>query len=661
MTPDMTRHLNRLRSEINAARRAELAFTFVKELALAVSVLMVLDYLVHFDDVVLRRVLLLAALGYAVWKVVKVRRHPVYEPMSDMDLIRLYEKRYPQIQGRWIAAYQLRESPLSAHFVELSTASASELPVETFVRWGPLKNLGRHCGLWVCGLALAVLLIAPLQLAWARLYSDVPWPQVNALDLSGLPTMVPRGEPFSLTVRAAAGMSLASETVLILQRDGDGVQELTLSKNMRGELFTQVDGVEETVDLVFQGGDFTSAPIRLEVVDRPRAIQVAGRGLYPDYVGLPDVDFPVGKTGFSFLDGAHLELSIETNKTLKQAWLETEQGDLPLTIDGRRASATVPIHGNGDWIVRLTGEHGFDNRNPLHLLVEALADQPPQVVYASPRRDLNLLDRAFVEITGSVRDDYGVERIEMMLDRVDVEGNPHPQVITLDASADQTRAEAPFTYVMDFAELKAVPGEVYKFTVAGTDFLGQFGMGRQVAINIVHPETFNEELDNQMRAMRKILERMIAREKTIIEITSGIRASLPRIDTRDMALAMEKQNSMTGSAEELFDILEWVDQQLKFNRLDREDIVKILDELGAGLNAFLRGEQITAIEALEHLRATGEGADQTLKAERACLEALENLLNEMGGAQGFMEIIDQVEKIIGVQRDIGNQIDRIKE
>jgi hypothetical protein len=326
-----------------------------------------------------------------------------------------------------------------------------------------------------------------------------------------------------------------------------------------------------------------------------------------------------------------------------------------------RFSATGEILLEKDMEIRveLLDEDGIVNKNPVTISIEALQDQRPQVVYKRPRRDLNLGINAFFDFTGRASDDFGIERMELHRARVDVEGKHHFSSVTIDRIDEKDIGTKDFKRRIDFRKIKAQAGEVYKYELFAQDHLKQWGAGRQLAIHIVHEETLMEELENDLSAIRKILERMIAREEKNIEITSGIMVGLPKVNMGELNLVMDKQKSLTKLSDEIIDIMDRIVMSLKRNRIKRSDISDLLLKLNIPLQRFISTEQKALVSHLVHLKENGQDLG-IISDEKLCLKTFQSMLNIMGGSRGFREVIEDLENIIEHEKSIHQATKKMK-
>ncbi|MGE4159621.1 MAG: hypothetical protein AB7F75_11070, partial [Planctomycetota bacterium] len=413
----LSSRLSALRSDITIHAWRESLSMLSFRLLLLVACVAVADLLLRIDILWIRWIMVVAAMLAALAGFRKVRRHQVHGEISDIELARVYERRHPELSGRLVSAVEFagREGPIEARVVAEAESMASSLGEVRVVK-GPLTRLERKTLAWAVAWILALLLAPSYRVAVTRLVLDIPYPMTNELDLSTFPRQAIRSEPFRVSLRCLPGMVCASETVIEISPPGESIRSIPMLETREGELFAEIDGLQADVSVRIKGGDYKSPPFDLKVYDRPRVETLATRGVHPDYMGREDRVFPPHDRSFSFVKGGTLRFEAGANVPLKSATL-TEGGRMHEgMVEGATARFAVEVLFGGDWIVDLVEEHGISSRSGLTLRVEAVPDQSPQFGRITPGRDMSVTPRALVTIQGQAQDDFGLERVELVVE-----------------------------------------------------------------------------------------------------------------------------------------------------------------------------------------------------------------------------------------------------
>ncbi|MGE4160022.1 MAG: hypothetical protein AB7F75_13100, partial [Planctomycetota bacterium] len=324
------------------------------------------------------------------------------------------------------------------------------------------------------------------------------------------------------------------------------------------------------------------------------------------------------------------------------------------------ASFAVEVMFGGDWIVDLVEEHGISSRSGLTLRVEAVPYHSPQFGRITPGRDMSVTPRALVTIQGQAQDDFGLERVELVVECVRAEGPGPVRTVTLDVVNGRTVTQKPWSMVMDFEKEKAVPGDLYKFQPRASDHLGQWGGGRQLTLSVVSPETLQEELSAELRELEKTLTEMTSSEQRVVELSEGLAAASGAIPAAMLKEASETQQGLEPRIGTVRDKVTEIGERIEMNRLAAGEIGRVLGALDAGMT---RLAEIESPAALESLRRTRDGGDRKdpLSKSKTCLASLREMLKLLSGSKGLMEAVGQLEGLIRLQEGISQGAGKLKE
>jgi len=655
-------HLKRLNGEISRARLMELGFNFLLYVVIGVFVVAFLDFAIHIDVYIVRLILLTTAVFFACRRMFHVRRHPIYKKLSEMELARVFERRYPELEDSWVSSIEFegRESePMVQHFLSEAVKSSKSVTNESLIVLGPLKKL-RSLSLLATVLVVLVFVFVPDgKIAAQRLVlNNVNWPTLNELDLSTVPKLVPKGEAFRLSVRTIPGCEVPpTAEVLVNSKDGKHYR-YDMSKTHGGEIFSRIEGLQEDCTLRINGGDFSSPLLNIRVVERPRVVELKVTGHYPDYIDLKPLEFPLEDRIYSTIQGSLIKLELKANKAIVKAQLEMDGNDkvLDMNFSKNKASAEVLLKENGIWRITLEGEDGFKMKMPLGLQFEALKDQIPQVRVSSPKRDVDMGVVGLFAIEGIAEDDFGLDKIEIHTERMTLDGTMFTKVITM-FDKIKTSKET-WSYMVDLSKDKAIVGEVFKYQVIAIDDKGQRGLGKQVVVNVVDIKQLYERIDIELNKIKNLLVTMKDREELVMVYSQGIKTSLDlggKYNIEDMSAALEKQNTQSHTSEKIIEIGDLIMKIITGNKI-KSPLVGSLKEVAKSLREFKEKLSVDAVEALQTVRRTNKDIDKALEAEELCLKAIENLISQLEFGQSIVEIIENLQQIIEIETQVKEQV-----
>ncbi|MBA3700284.1 MAG: hypothetical protein H0W78_15675 [Planctomycetes bacterium] len=371
---------------------------------------------------------MLVTLGWVVWR--SLIRVLLHTPDDDAVALKV-ERGHPELRGRLISTIQLRRSGTVSGSKELIAA----LEEDTVAFVGPKHftdiidlALLKKVALWATG----VILLAGALGAWRSDFAAAILARL-ALTETSYPTSAKivkvtegittaRGEPFTITIELDPTGTLpekASATIRDLSPDGNGRStELALTRQ-------SVDSnvYVGTIDQVLSDLEFRPAAHdalwpryeRIIAVDRPAIKALALAYRFPDYLNKKPESSAVGDIRAP--EGSQVTITARFNRLVTSAKLVTRNDqqeqppiDLKLIDSGSGATIDLPILADGSWKLLLRTEDGFDNKNPIDYVIDAVADRAPTAKISFPAQDKTVTRFARWPVRFSTRDDHGVAK-----------------------------------------------------------------------------------------------------------------------------------------------------------------------------------------------------------------------------------------------------------
>jgi len=487
------------------------------------------DYLIRFEDRGLRVLvwaLSLGAVAAAVWWFVA---RALRARLTDLDLARRLERRFPQLRDRLASTLQFlsepEDSPLAGS-ADLRRAVVNQVAAEV----EPLRGTDvlETKPVWIAASVAAVLVAVVAILALVRPelasiaamrqinpWSDTAWPQQHHLVLRA-PQRVARGADLTVEIADRDGGPLPEQVLMHLEFDGQGAQVVEVRPQNEVHPF-QLPAINESVTLWVEGGDDRSMrrePVRIEVVDTPELAQLQVKLHPPEYTAWPAA---TADRHFRALEGTRIEFHGRATLPLEAVYFEYLDESLPGTVaaDGQSFSFALPagaplaelaagggaapgflagqphVSGNGSYRFRLVGKHGFAGQRGESYDITSLPDKPPQVVLEEPQADglhtLYVAPDAVLPIVARVTEDRtAVTRVWLRYRRSDrSEQGTFEQLLYQRTEGPPQRPEGlaspelgevlPITAEWSLAPLNLPPRTQLEVTLAATDFAGREG------------------------------------------------------------------------------------------------------------------------------------------------------------------------------------------
>ena len=416
----------------NVAIGQGLARTALAVLALIVGFFLV-DWLIlarstpGSGDTLARGILLtamLAALGYVVWRcLISVLLH-----VPDDDEVALkVERGHPELRGRLISTIQLRRdgraigsSDLIAALEADTVAFAGSMRFTDIIDLSMLKKVALiAAGFILLAVALGAWRSDFTRAIFARLtLAEVAYPTAARIISVSPGQLVARGEPFVVSIELDPTGDLPERASATLT-DADGhTSEIILAReNPTGVVYIgTIDHVLSNMTFRPAAGDaLWNRHESITVVDRPAIKNLSLAYRFPEYLRRQNETSAVGDIRAP--EGSHVTLAARFNRPVIAAQLirrinKIDQPPLDLMLGDNGASGIIdlPVEVSGSYRLLLRCDDGFDNRNPIDYVIDAVKDRSPTVKISFPARDKTVTRFARWPVKFNARDDHGVAK-----------------------------------------------------------------------------------------------------------------------------------------------------------------------------------------------------------------------------------------------------------
>jgi len=480
-----------LRGKLAAVRSKQLFValgTGVSWLVLAVAVLLAGGMLIDWKYDLTRDVRMLFLMVDVVVLVTIFLRH-IYTPLSnqlDDDEVALeVEKATPEFRSRLIAATQFgvgeKTEDTAAVFVRALVKQTEEMArPKNFNNIVPVDGFARAFALTLMVAGLGVLAYNKYQpdsgalLSRAFLAQDVDVPRFTHIDKITVKPgdVIARGDDLTIEVTLKETSRVKPSTAVIAVAYASAARATPHTcTNAAGIYSLALENVRESFKVIVTANDARKTR-EVEVVPRPAVREIVFEQEFPTYTGLNPQSRRRGD--LTLLVGSKLKIEVTANKPVASGYVniitEGEAKTVPMTVDGKESSrmaATLPL---GDmniigFNVKLEDKHGFKSRNEAMYRITMLPDKPPVVRVLEPvRKETKVTQRARIPIMVSVKDDYGVKELELLVQH----GNSPPMPFPLQTEKATGRLQrVPFDWKI--VDLKFPIGTEVKFWARAVD------------------------------------------------------------------------------------------------------------------------------------------------------------------------------------------------
>jgi hypothetical protein len=464
------------------------------------------DWLVHFDDPVVRLIFGLGVLAATVWVVRRRLIAPLQVSLTDTDLALRIEDRYPGFQDSLASSVQFLDanadprigSPaLQQAVVEKALERLDGLDCDDVVDTREVRRIAAIAA----GICATALLVAGLNrslttIALQRIalpFSAPDWPRKTNLRLlsadlvplaidAGHPLQIARGDTFRVLAENATGR-LPSRVALEYRLADRKVLSETMrprtADDPRGERHEIAEGqlvaVRGDVEFRAVGGDDRQMSwFRLTVVPPPVVEKLQVTLHPPAYSRRPAERQPAGIGHVQGLLGTRVEISAEASKPIEKASLrikDQERRKVALSDGGRQLQASFMIGEPGvhSWWLELKDPLGFEDSEPPRYEVRGIQDFEPEIYIEQPAADMQVTAEALVPIRTTARDDLGLREVRLVYKVETTEGSQEQVLPLFQAEGDTGPLSQTAEHLWKLADLNLKGNAKIVFRTEATD------------------------------------------------------------------------------------------------------------------------------------------------------------------------------------------------
>ena len=542
-----------LRGKLAAVRSKQLGValgTGVSWLVLVAAVLLAAGMLIDWKYDLTRAVRLLF-LMVDVLVLVTIFLRYIYTPfatqMNDDEVALEVEKAAPEFRSRLIAATQFGEDgkadDTAGVFVRALVKQTEEMAQpKNFNEIVSAEGFTRAFILALLVAGLGMLAFSKYQpdsgalLKRAFLAQNVDVPRFTHIEsITVTPgNVIARGD--NLTIEAKLNLETSRvnpKTAVIAIKYASAVRATPHTRtNVAGVYKLQLENVRESFEVTVTANDARKTR-EVKVVPRPAVREIVFEQDFPAYTGLKPQSRRRGD--LTLLVGSKLNIKVTANKPVAGGYAsiinaESEAKTVPMVVEGEQSSTLSVVLPLRDlniigFSVKLKDKHGFESRNEAMYRITMLPDKPPVVRVLEPvRKETKVTQRGRIPIMISVKDDYGVQGLRLMVKR----GNSPPQPLQLETDQAIGRLKGiEHIWKIDDLLKPKIGDEITYWIEASAGCAPEQGIGksRELIALVVSDDEKRRDLQNRATdSITGVNETAINQEKLNRELGEIIRA-----------------------------------------------------------------------------------------------------------------------------------------
>lgn len=367
-----------------------------------------------------------------------------------------------------------------------------------------------------------------------------------------------------------------------------------------------------------------------------------------------------------YLYGSNVQFKGETNKAVSEIYmyLYGEKVKLNLNLDQRTFSGSFITKQNTELWFEIIDTEGRRNEEIIKYKIETIEDLPPQIQILSPATDIIVEPNSIIPIIFSVKDDFGVTKVELIYEVDKKISKMRKQV----KSYVQNITEDVDEYQFDLGKLKLNFGDVvkYRMIVYDNDSLRgyKYDITDEFKIEIFSYEKRHNFIQQQVEKFTDKAVKLLADEikfyDTLLSLTTSYVVETDKLvyqsqnkisEYKDLELLLDEIISQMS-----VDPYTSVDTLMEFNGL-RESIRSLHTKLGPARSESLKqNDTLSAQNVQEQIIDVLERASILTKdiIRRQNLENLNRLAK-----QNIASVKDLIETLQDATKDLSEE-DKLK-
>lgn len=399
---------------------------------------------------------------------------------------------------------------------------------------------------------------------------------------------------------------------------------------------------------------------------------------YPKYTQLSPQVLEENLGDVTTLIGTTINFEGAGNKPIASTRLVFEESDpVKLSVsEGTLLSGSFIVQRSEKYRIELIDTNSISSAQPIVYTIHAIGDTEPQIEIVAPGKDVVLDDSMIVSLQLDAKDDYGVERIQLVYR---VEGADDAITVPL---KEWYPADTPvfIEFPWDIDPIGLYPGDVISYHAEAVDADNVSGpnVGKSNIYSIRVPtlaELYDEveaEQEIGMQGLEALYDEQAEQTAITDELLDKIRKSqeLTLKDKKLMERVLENQREIDKTAQDLFEEMKQTTEQMQKKQLFDMQTVEKFQELQELMQQALSEEHKELLRKLAEALEQQELSEQEQKLMEANfnqerflqqLDRLKDLYKQMIIQQKLEAAVNQTKELAERQGRLMDQLSDLAE
>ena len=646
----------------------------------------------------LRMGLVLLWLGIGMFAAFRYLIRPVFQKFTNARVAAYVESHYPGFENRILSAVQLKPEMennrfgYALGFIEkliegthqlMDEIESRKVFSEEFIK---LKRYGGFAFTAFALLFMTLFIFPSAATDFAQAFAELPKTPQDILVVQ-----IDEIQPGNAQIESGTDVTIAAKVtghfgapVHLYYRVGNG-DETTISVSpWRHLLMTRDDteiayrftfrNVTQSMEYYIAAKGTQSEQYQITVIRAPILSRFQLKLNPPKYTQLSPQVLEENLGEITTLIGTMVHFEGTGNKPIASARLVFEESDpVKLTVSrGNRLSGSFIVDRSEKYHIELIDTGNVASAQPIVYTIHALEDVAPQIEIVAPGKDVVLNDSMIVSLKLDAKDDYGVQKIQLVY-RVQ---NTNDDVLVPLKTWSPTETAVFIEFSWDIDPIGLYPGDIISYHAEAVDADNVSGpnIGKSNIYSIRFPtlaelyDAVEFEQETEMQGLEALYDDQAEQTAIVDELLDKIRKSqeLTLKDEKLMERVLNNQQEIEKTARDLIEEMKQTAEQMNKQQLFDMQTVEKFQELQELMDQALSEEHKELLRKLAEALEMKELSEQEQKLMQANfnqerflqqLDRLKDLYKQMIIQQKLEAAVNQTKELAERQERLMEQLE----
>ena len=665
-------------------------------LALALVAALIVDQILPLPRF-FRMGLVLLWLGIGVYAAFRYLIRPVSQKLTNVRVAAYVENHYPGFENRILSAVQLKpeiennrfgyalgfiEKLIGGTYQLMDEIEGTKVFSQEFMK---LKRYGSFALVSFALLFITLLIFPSAAKDFAQAFDELPKTPQDILVVQ-----IDEVQPGNVRIESSADVDIAAKVtghfgapVYLYYRVGSSGETMGSASAWRSLLMTRDEteiayrftfkNVTQSMEYYITAKETQSEHFQITVARAPILSRFQLKLNYPKYTRLSPQVIEENLGDVTTLVGTMVHFEGEGNKPIASGRLVFEKSDpVKLTVSEKtRLSGNFIVQRSEKYHIELIDTDSVSNAQPIAYTIHAIEDTEPKIEIVAPGKDVVLDDSMIVPLQLDAKDDYGVEKIQLVYR---VAGADDDVIVPLKIW-DPTETAVFIEFPWDIDPIGLYPGDIISYHTEAIDADNVSGpnVGKSNIYSIRFPtiaelyDAVEFEQEAEMQGIEALYDDQAEQTAIVDELLDKIRKSqeLTLKDEKLMERVLKNQEQIEKTAKDLIEEMKQTAEQMQKQQLFDMQTVEKFQELQELMDQALSEEHKELLRKLAEALEQQELSEQEQKLMEANfnqerflqqLDRLKDLYKQMIIQQKLEAAVNQTKELVERQERLMEQL-----